>query len=274
MRIHIALIFVLLMMSSACVSSSNQTDDNTNELETTESEAPAEEAQDDIEKALAEMGGPIEEMPADIVTTEPPVETIADEATNEPSLEPAEAVTQDDLSTPFATDEASATDAPQEVPSLELASTPEVPAERMPAETTASGEFAYMIHPGESLSAIAYRFYGAYRHWKELAAANNIKNANRITAGASLNIPITEKTQSAIDHYRATAKRSVTVKRGDTLASIASRVLGTPKAWKYLWKMNEDVVSNPNRIAVGMKLSYYGKKRAGVAKAKTAETSH
>jgi len=48
--------------------------------------------------------------------------------------------------------------------------------------------------------------------------------------------------------------RFIVVKRGDTLSSIAYRAYGRASAYTKIYKANPDLVKNPNRIYIGMKL--------------------
>ncbi len=48
--------------------------------------------------------------------------------------------------------------------------------------------------------------------------------------------------------------RFVIVKQGDTLSSIARRVYGRASAYVKIYKANPDLIKNPNRIYIGMKL--------------------
>jgi len=53
---------------------------------------------------------------------------------------------------------------------------------------------------------------------------------------------------------RAKELRFIVVKRGDTLSSIANRAYGRASAYVKIYKANPDLVKNPNRIYVGMRL--------------------
>lgn len=48
--------------------------------------------------------------------------------------------------------------------------------------------------------------------------------------------------------------RFIVVKRGDTLSSIAQRAYGRASAYVKIYKANPELIKNPNRIYVGMKL--------------------
>jgi len=53
---------------------------------------------------------------------------------------------------------------------------------------------------------------------------------------------------------RAKELRFIVVKRGDTLSSIAYRAYGRASAYVKIYNANPDLVKNPNRIYVGMRL--------------------
>ena len=67
---------------------------------------------------------------------------------------------------------------------------------------------------------------------------------------------------------RAQEMRFIVVKKGDTLGSIANRAYGRASAYVKIYKANPDIVRNPNRIYIGMKLRVpidkeYKKQRQG-----------
>jgi len=53
---------------------------------------------------------------------------------------------------------------------------------------------------------------------------------------------------------RAKELRFIVVKQGDTLSSIAQRAYGRASAYMKIYRANPDLVKNPNRIYIGMKL--------------------
>jgi len=55
-------------------------------------------------------------------------------------------------------------------------------------------------------------------------------------------------------NLRASELRFIVVRRGDTLSSIANRAYGRASAYGKIYRANPDLVKNPNRIYVGMKL--------------------
>ncbi|HHD74281.1 MAG TPA: LysM peptidoglycan-binding domain-containing protein [Nitratifractor sp.] len=53
---------------------------------------------------------------------------------------------------------------------------------------------------------------------------------------------------------RQAEMRFIVVKKGDTLSSIANRAYGRASAYTKIYAANPDIVRNPNRIYVGMRL--------------------
>jgi nucleoid-associated protein YgaU len=53
---------------------------------------------------------------------------------------------------------------------------------------------------------------------------------------------------------RKNAMRTITVKAGDTLSSIALRAYGKSSMYKKIFEANPDLLSNPNNLKVGMRL--------------------
>jgi nucleoid-associated protein YgaU len=53
---------------------------------------------------------------------------------------------------------------------------------------------------------------------------------------------------------RKNAMRTITVRAGDTLSSIAQRAYGKSSMYKKIFEANPDLLSDPNNLRVGMKL--------------------
>ena len=67
------------------------------------------------------------------------------------------------------------------------------------------------------------------------------------------NKEITSQLQDVVKD-REKEMRFIVVKRGDTLSSLAYRAYGRASAYVKIYKANPDLVKNPNRIYVGMRL--------------------
>jgi len=113
----------------------------------------------------------------------------------------------------------------------------------------------YIVQPGDTLGKIAYKLLGASQKWKELANSNNLSNPNVLHPGDVIKFDkaaVSEKYIATRDSNEST----FTVKKGDSLASIAKEILGTEKAWRYLWAFNRDTILNPNKIQVGQVIAF------------------
>lgn len=56
--------------------------------------------------------------------------------------------------------------------------------------TSGGAEQPYTIKTGDNLSKISQRFYGSANHYQKIAEANGIADANRISAGQEISIPV------------------------------------------------------------------------------------
>jgi nucleoid-associated protein YgaU len=111
---------------------------------------------------------------------------------------------------------------------------------------------SYIVRPGDTLSKIATKLYGTASAANKLAKINSLEDPNLIFPGDVL------KTDPSGFQTTATSKdetREITVEAGDTLSKIAEKVFGDPGTWKYIWKLNEATLPDPNRIEPGVKLS-------------------
>jgi LysM domain len=108
------------------------------------------------------------------------------------------------------------------------------------------------VQAGDDLWSLAEQYYGAGREWRKIAAANShilSGGPDRLEPGWRLEVPGVK----APDHEAGTA--TVTVRRGDTLTSIADRELGDGSRWRELFHANRAVLSDPDELAVGMTLT-------------------
>jgi LysM repeat protein len=117
------------------------------------------------------------------------------------------------------------------------------------------------LRPGDTLSAIALRYHTTTT---ALAAANGIANPNRITAGATIQVPAPVATPQVAAAAPSTSSVSptgatVVVRTGDTLSSIASRYHTTVAA---LVATNN--IANPNLVFAGAHLTLPGPSLPGL----------
>ena len=126
----------------------------------------------------------------------------------------------------------------------------------------------YYIRRGDTLGDIAAAVYGDKSQWRKLAEENKLSDPSRIYAGDVLFYTLTEKSKNFATAYEASGRTTMTVSKGDTLSSIAAKVLGSQQEWRTLWKMNPRL-KNPDRLVVGMVLAF----RSGSNEKKTAQNA-
>lgn len=98
----------------------------------------------------------------------------------------------------------------------------------------------YTVKAGDTLKSIAKKHYGKATLWKRIYDANKdkIQDSGNLKAGTKLVIPAL----------------SYTVKKGDTIQSIAKKYYGAQSKWKQIYNTNRDVLKSPEQLQQGMKL--------------------
>ena len=121
---------------------------------------------------------------------------------------------------------------------------------------------SYTIKSGDTLSTIAGEFYKDTRKWKAIADANPGIDPSRLKVGQVIKVPaeggVARQATTVAERASAATKSSGsthTVAKGETLAAIAERYLGSKGAWKKLYDANKDAIgSDPAKLKVGTKL--------------------
>lgn len=185
----------------------------------------------------------------------PPVPT--EQMVDVPAETPAEAPA-DMASDAAALTDTSEPNAVEVPPPPALASEPPPPMPDPAPSTVATTESSnastmpdvYVVRPGDTLSEISLKILGTSKRWRELAAANGITNPGRMVPGDKIRYrtPTTPTT--------VVATRTHTVRKHETLFSIARKIYGAGKYWPIIWRQNEGVIPNPDTIEPGMRLSY------------------
>jgi nucleoid-associated protein YgaU len=109
----------------------------------------------------------------------------------------------------------------------------------------------HVVQPGDDLWSLAERYYGNGRDWRKIAASNPTVlsgGPDRLQVGWRLKIP---ELDEGVAHK---GDRVITVRRGDTLSSIAERELGAAARWTDIFHANRAQLSDPDELTVGMRL--------------------
>jgi len=112
-----------------------------------------------------------------------------------------------------------------------------------------SGETSnYTVQSNETLMIIAFKLYGDYSRWKEIAALNASKlgGGTNISRGMSL----AYSTSGAGFSFNPSGSPYL-IQRGDTLGRISSRTYGTSSKWRSIWENNRPLIQDPNKIFAG-----------------------
>jgi nucleoid-associated protein YgaU len=136
--------------------------------------------------------------------------------------------------------------------------------------TAADANFApladtvYIVQPGDTLSGIAWAFYGNGNLWPSIFNANagQIANPHWIYPNQRFVIPsatygtFTTGTTSYIDWKlnltpNVKANSQYTVVWGDTLSQLAYVAYGDGNAWWRIYQANTDKIANPDLIYPG-----------------------
>lgn len=120
--------------------------------------------------------------------------------------------------------------------------------------TTATLPTSYTVTRGDSLSAIAKKYYGDGSKWTEIAKTNNLATPNRIYAGTVLTIPKLDApaslpstgTDQAQLGTGTTVKpgTSYTVQKGDTLWDLSIKAYGSGYEWYKIDAANSPIPRN------------------------------
>ena len=101
---------------------------------------------------------------------------------------------------------------------------------------------SHTVVAGDTLWALAQRFYGSGNLYPVIAAANAIPNPDHIEVGQVLSIPDTPLTD-------VSGTRSYTVVAGDTLSAIAQKFYGNARLFAVIAAFNK--IPDPDHINVG-----------------------
>ena len=120
----------------------------------------------------------------------------------------------------------------------------------------------HTVEKGETLMLIAFKIYGDYSKWRDLARANSstLNGGFIISAGTRLQYPM-----PAQKFEWSPEGNPYLIKVGDTLGTISRDTYGTNAYWKNIWQNNTPLIKNPNKIFAGFTIYTPNIESRGVA---------
>ena len=117
-------------------------------------------------------------------------------------------------------------------------------------------EEQYEVVGGDTLMLIAFKLFGDYHFWKELAKWNQGFLGKGYDLDIGMNLKFFKlKTESPWPPEG----NPYMIKKGDFLTKISQKIYGTSKKWKKIFKRNKLMIKNPNLIFAGFTLFYDSK---------------
>ena len=120
----------------------------------------------------------------------------------------------------------------------------------VPSKDFYNDEDQHEVVGGDTLMLIAFKLFGDYLYWKELAKWNRdfIGKSNGIEIGMNL------KFLSLKPKIYGHQKEIFMIKRGDFLTKISEKIYGTSKKWRKIFNRNKLMIKNPDLIFAGFTL--------------------
>lgn len=112
-------------------------------------------------------------------------------------------------------------------------------------------EATWTVSENETLMIIAFKIYGDYDKWRDIANLNRgtLGESNTVATGMSLKY----NTPSQPFVWNPEGNPYL-IKLGDTLGKISTTTYGTKKFWKNIWNNNRPLIKDPNKIFAGFTL--------------------
>jgi len=112
----------------------------------------------------------------------------------------------------------------------------------------------YIVEKGDDLWKIAVKKYNDGYKWVEIASANKLKSASYIEVGQELILPELTVKQAVAESKPTITGSTYVVVRNDNLWKIAVAKYNDGYKWMDIYKANKALISNPNKIEIGMTL--------------------
>lgn len=116
-----------------------------------------------------------------------------------------------------------------------------------------AGEEFYTVQKNETLMMVAFKLYGDYSRWREIADRNQgaLNGSTMLKEGMQLSyLSPPEKFEWNPEGL------PYLIKTGDTLSGISREVYANANKWRYIWDNNRPLIKDPNKIYAGFTLYY------------------
>ncbi|MFP5385024.1 MAG: LysM peptidoglycan-binding domain-containing protein [Bacteriovoracia bacterium] len=111
----------------------------------------------------------------------------------------------------------------------------------------------YTVQKNETLMMIAFKIYGDYARWKDLASQNREKLKGGTTVATGMTLDYAAPAEEFVWNPQG---NPYLIRTGDTLGGISTTVYNTTKKWKLLWENNKPLIKDPNKIFAGFTIYY------------------
>lgn len=114
-------------------------------------------------------------------------------------------------------------------------------ATRKPAAQGGENFFLYAVQPGDTLSALALKFFGDAKKWSAFrdGEGKELDDGKALLADSKLRVPCSW----------------TVVAKGESLPAVAARTLGDKNRWRRILEANKKAIPDPDKIAVGLRLA-------------------
>lgn len=113
---------------------------------------------------------------------------------------------------------------------------------------------SYTVKDNETLMIVAFKLYGDFNRWREIAELNGLRKYHALQTGSTINYLDYESSGSR--PAWSPEGNPYLVKRGDTLQRISDHVYKTTKLWKDIWYNNRPLIKDPDQIYAGFTIYY------------------